>query len=40
MKAEILREDGTVCYASSTFDNSFYLNALKHTATDKNPTFI
>lgn len=37
MKAEILKEDGTVRYASSTFDNSFYLNALKCMATDKKP---
>lgn len=40
MKAEILKEDGTVCYASSMFDNSFYLDALKRMATDKNPIFI
>lgn len=40
MNAEILKEDGTDFYASSKFDNSFYLNALKCMATDKNPIFI
>lgn len=39
MNAEILKEDGTLCYASSTFDNSFYLNALKCMATDKKSYF-
>lgn len=40
MKAEILEEDGTVCYANYVSDNSFYPNALKCVATVKIPTLF
>lgn len=40
MKAETLKEDGTVCYVSYIFDNSLYPNVLKHMATAKIPTLF